>query len=113
VLDALDECREEEHEEVFDFVQGLVSNTHPDIHIVVTSRSQFMDTVLAKSQQSGTLIGNMTIDFVEVRRECVDSDIKAHIQEQFKSRGRLKQWSQDDEARSLITETIIEKANGM
>jgi hypothetical protein len=113
VLDALDECREEEYEEVFDFVQGLVSNTHPDIHIVLTSRSQFMDTVLAKSQQSGTLIGNMTMDFVEVRRECVDSDIKAHIQEQFKSGGRLKQWSQDDEARSLITETIMEKANGM
>lgn len=113
VLDALDECREEEHEETFDFVRGLASNTHPDVHIVVTSRSQFKDTLLTKYHQSGSLTGNMTIDFVEVGRERVDSDIKAHIQEHFKSGGRLRQWSQDDEARRLIIEAIMEKSNGM
>ncbi|KAI9642513.1 hypothetical protein NHQ30_009318 [Ciborinia camelliae] len=105
VLDALDECREEDQADLLEMIKALLANENQDIHILVTSRSYLKDKFCDQFKDKRSFFDN------PIDRSFVDKDIASHIKQQLLTDYHLSQWTEDN--RNLIFDSLIAKAEGM
>ncbi|KAJ6564101.1 ankyrin repeat-containing domain protein [Mycena capillaripes] len=102
VLDALDECKSEEHDRVVEFVQTTLAWPGIRLHFVVTS--QIRD-VFATSFHSLEHLLQITLD-----KDITSSDITVYVQSKLALRSKLKKWNSKSE---IIVPRIVERSAGM
>ena len=105
IIDALDEAREEDHEDLLRFVQDLISNDMHGIGLVLTSRPFVKEKFKERFEDEANFFD------IAIERASVDGDIKSHIQEQLTTDPNLSQWK--EEVRNSILSALLEKAEGM
>lgn len=105
VLDALDETKEEDQEDLIQMLQRLLTTAHDDVHILVTSRPYVKDMFQERFQNDAFFFD------IAIERIHVDMDIEAHIEEQLRSDPKLSHWN--PEVRQLISSSLLAKAEGM
>jgi hypothetical protein len=107
VLDALDECPNDEEKELrnelLDLMIEIRSWSTSNIHLLVTSRQE------PDIKQKLTPL--LTAPAISIEGSEVDVDIEKHIKNQLATDPKLKGWS--DDLKAHIEHTLVEKANGM
>jgi hypothetical protein len=102
VLDALDECRPEDHDILVDFVQTILSWVEVRLHIVVTSQAR---TIFTKKFTSLEHYSQIVL-----QEEMTSGDIELYISSQLASRSDLDHWKSNSD--HLVT-FILKKSAGM
>ena len=100
VLDALDECADQE--ELLEFLCGLVDLKLTGLRLLATSRRG------RDIEVSLEPIANYNIN---IQSAVVDEDIRVYVQSRLSMDPKLKKWP--DNVRNEITNVVMEKANGM
>ncbi|KAJ7274605.1 ankyrin repeat-containing domain protein [Mycena rebaudengoi] len=102
VLDALDECRPEDHHILVDFVQTVLSWVEVHLHIVVTSQARVIFTKKFISLERYSQI--------VLQEEMTSRDIQLYISSQLASRSELEHWKSNSD---LLVPFILKKSAGM
>ncbi|KAJ7274627.1 ankyrin repeat-containing domain protein [Mycena rebaudengoi] len=102
VLDALDECRPEDHHILVDFVQTVLSWVEVCLHIVVTSQGRAIFTKKFSSLERYSQI--------VLQEEMTSRDIRLYISSQLASRSELEHWKSNSD---LLVPFILKKCAGM
>ncbi|KAJ7256360.1 ankyrin repeat-containing domain protein [Mycena rebaudengoi] len=102
VLDALDECRPEDHHILVDFVQTVLSWVEVHLHIVVTSQARAIFTKKFISLERYSQI--------VLQEEMTSRDIQLYISSQLASRSELEHWKSNSD---LLMPFILKKSAGM
>ncbi|KAJ7274632.1 ankyrin repeat-containing domain protein [Mycena rebaudengoi] len=102
VLDALDECRPEDHHILVDFVQTVLSWVEVHLHIVVTSQRRAIFTKKLTSLERYSQI--------VLQEEMTSRDIRMYISSQLASRSELEHWKSNSD---LLVPFILKKSAGM
>ncbi|KAJ7274616.1 ankyrin repeat-containing domain protein [Mycena rebaudengoi] len=102
VLDALDECRPEDHHILVDFVQTVLSWVEVHLHIVVTSQAR---TIFTKK-----FISLERYSQIVLQEEMTSRDIRLYISSQLALRSELEHWKSKSD---LLVPFILKKSAGM
>ncbi|KAJ7256364.1 ankyrin repeat-containing domain protein [Mycena rebaudengoi] len=102
VLDALDECRPEDHHILVDFVQTVLSWVEVRLHIVVTSQGRAIFTKKFTSLERYSQI--------VLHEEMTSGDIELYISSQLALRSELEHWKSNSD---FLVPFILKKSAGM
>lgn len=104
ILDALDECSD--RHEMGKILKAIQSWECPPPNMLITSRKfpdiEKMLNSVAWPQET-----------VNIETTVVDADIFTYVDETLKTDPRFKRWRDNAEIQKEITETLLEKSNGM
>jgi hypothetical protein len=106
VIDALDECREEEGDRqrkaFFDALTEMKGSTTGSYNIFITSRPE------TDIRSAMTELGDTTL---EAQGTGVDDDICSHVTAFLSNDTRMKKWPEN--VKEAVAKDLTEKANGM
>ncbi|KAM3084155.1 hypothetical protein ACMFMF_001512 [Clarireedia jacksonii] len=105
VLDALDECRQEDQLDLLAIIQALQSSENQHLHILVTSRKYLKDRFRERFLNLASFFD------IAIERAEVDEDIKSHVTQQLLTDPDLNRW--DEITRNMIFSSLTAKAHGM
>lgn len=100
VLDALDECTEQD--DLLSFIEEITDWKLDGLHILATSR---------QDQMTNERLASRISDSVDLQSAIVDLDIRVHIRERLRSDFSLKKWP--PKVKEEIEKSLMEGANGM
>ncbi|KAJ7091786.1 ankyrin repeat-containing domain protein [Mycena epipterygia] len=102
VLDALDECSPEDHDNLVDFIQTVLSWVEVRLHLVVTSqgRAIFTEKFTSLERYSQMLL----------QEETTSMDIRRYLSSQLASKSALKHWKSKSD---VLVPFILKKSAGM
>jgi hypothetical protein len=101
VLDALDECRTEDHDLIVDFVQTILGWSAVRLHVLVTSQPR---SIFANG------FTKLKFDRIIMKKDRVSEDIKLYISHELSSNSALAPWKSKSEQ---IISHIVKKSAGM
>lgn len=104
IVDALDECPSREG--LLRSVKQIMETKRDNLHMLVTSRPErdiesSFDHWLDQDQR------------LNIQSDVVDADIRTHIAGCLERDSGLIKWANNSTARTLIEDTLMEKAAGM
>jgi hypothetical protein len=102
VLDALDECWQEDRPDLLAMIQALQSSENEHLHILVTSRTYLKERYRERFLNVAS--------FFDIAIH-VEKDIKSHVAHQLLMDPDLSRW--DESTRDMIFSTLTAKAQGM
>ncbi|KAM6494777.1 Ankyrin repeat-containing domain protein [Amanita muscaria] len=105
VIDALDECREGDLDEVLGFIKAIRRLNCSNCHVLVTSREK--DEIKVSFQEMSPIIN---VD-LSAMAEDIKSDIKSYIEHELQCDKQLQRWG--DEGKDLILKELVEQHDGM
>jgi hypothetical protein len=100
VLDALDECRDQE--QLLALVEEIVDWKIGKLHLLVTSRTE---------RDIADCIGPLVTAKINLDSTVVDADIKTHLRERLRNDSKLKRWPV--KVHEQIEVVLMEGAHGM
>ena len=100
LLDALDECTEQE--DLLKFIEVLMDGDIGNLHLLATSR---------KENEIATSIEPLVTCQLGIQSAPVDGDIRVHVLERLSSDPKLKKWPAD--VQKEIEDVLMRGAKGM
>ncbi|KAL9615788.1 MAG: hypothetical protein Q9204_008666 [Flavoplaca sp. TL-2023a] len=104
VLDALDECSSQV--EILEFIQGIESWQHAELHLLLTSRTETDISTTVESLSYKKYLTN-------IQSSLNTEDIRTHIRDRVANDTKLKRWRKDPKASQEIEGQLMDKAGGM
>ncbi|KAK6356047.1 hypothetical protein TWF718_000421 [Orbilia javanica] len=107
VLDALDECSEEERRKVLSWIEEiLVNSEYRNVHLLMTSRQE-------RDIESGVLKFTHDAYIVPIQSGPVTNDICAYVRWRVREGDGLRRWRSRPEVQNEIETALRENAHGM
>ena len=102
ILDALDECRTEDHDLIVDFVQKILDWSAVRLHVLVTSQPR---RTFENGFASLPKFGRITM-----QEDTISRDIELYVSNKLSSKSALEHWKYNSEQ---IIFHIVKKSAGM
>jgi hypothetical protein len=102
ILDALDECRTEDHDLIVDFVRTILDWSAVRLHVLVTSQPRGI------FENGFTVLQN--VHRITMQEDTISHDIELYVSNELSSKSALAHWKSNFEQ---ILSHIVNKSAGM
>jgi hypothetical protein len=102
ILDALDECKSEDHDRVAEFIATISTWSYLRLHVLVTSQ--------ARDVFEKTFLPLRSLTRITPERAATSDDIRLYISNELVSRSELQFWKAES---GQIADYIVDKSAGM